>query len=285
MTDLRADDAGGGGTLAGRTIAITAERKWEEQAKLFRRRGATVVYAPTMHTVELTDDVELHRRTGAIIDEPPQWTVATTGFGMRLWFEAADEWGMGERLLAALGSSRVVARGPKAQSACRQRGLEIAWTAPRESMPEVVEWLAAQDGIGQARVAVQLFDPEDHPSTAEVQSFARDVVEVSIYRWRPPLDPAPALQLARDIAARAVDAVTFTSQPAIRFLVDIAAHAGVLDAMVEAFNDGSVLPVCVGPVCARAGEEAGITTTVWPEPFRLAPMVRLAEERLAERTG
>jgi uroporphyrinogen-III synthase len=269
------------GPLAGRTIAITAERKSEEQAKLFRRRGATVVYAPTMHTVDLTDDVELHRQTEAIIDHPPDWTVATTGFGMRLWFEAADEWGMGDRLLAALGSSRVVARGPKAQSACRQRGLEIAWTAPRESMPEVVEWLATQDGIGDARVAVQLFDPEDHPSTAEMRSFARDVVEVSIYRWRPPLDPVPALQLARDIAARSVDAVTFTSQPAVRFLVDIAADAGVLDAMVEAFNDGSVLPVCVGPVCASAGEEAGITTMVWPEPFRLAPMVRLAEERLA----
>ena len=272
-------------TLTGRTIAVTAERKSEEQAKLFRRRGATVLHAPTMHTVDLRHDVDLRRRTDALLTSPPDWTLATTGFGMRLWFEAADTWGIGDELAAALASSTVVARGPKAQSACRQRGLEVAWTAPRESMPEVVEWLRARPGIERSRVAVQLFDPEDHPSTADVRSFTREVEEISIYRWRRPLDPAPAISLAHDIASGRVDAVTFTSQPAIRFLVEIAEEAGVLEAMVAAFNDGSVLPVCVGPVCAEAGADAGITTMVWPEPFRLAPMVRLAEELLSGDRG
>lgn len=282
MSDTRADPASPDeGTLAGRTIAVTAERKGEEQAKLFRRRGATVVHAPTMHTVDLRDDTDLRQRTESLIQAPPDWTLATTGFGMRLWFEAADSWGLGDALVSSLEGSKVVARGPKAQSACRQRGLEIEWTAPQESMPEVVSWLAERPGVGEARVAVQLFDPEDHPSTADVRSFTREVLEIPVYRWRRPLDPAPAVALARDIATRRVDAVTFTSQPAIRFLAEIADEAGLLDGMVDAFNDGSVLPVCVGPVCAQAGEELGITTMVWPEPFRLAPMVRLAEEHLA----
>ena len=270
-----------GGPLAGRTIAVTAERRSEEQIRLFEKRGATVLHAPTMHTVDLTGDAELRRRTEQVIGDPPDWTVATTGFGMRLWFEAADGWGLGDDLLRALTTTTVVARGSKAQSACRQRGLEVAWSAPRESMPEVVEWLTQQPGVAEASMVVQLFDPEDHPTTEHLRRACRSVLEVPIYRWRRPDDTGPALDLVDRIAAGDVDAVTFTSQPAVRYLVDLAEEAGRRPDVIAAFNAGTVLPVCVGPVCAEAGAEAGITTMVWPETFRLAPMVRLAEEHLS----
>lgn len=267
--------------LTGRTVAITAERRAEEQAGLFRKRGADVLLAPTVHTVDLSDDDGLRRTTEAVIADPPDWVVATTGFGMRLWFEAADAWGRGEDLIAALGASRVVARGPKAQSACRQRGLEVVWHAPGESMPEVIQWLGSQDGVADASVVVQLFDPEDHPSTAELVGLAGRVTEVPVYRWRRPDHEAPVRDLVRRIAQRRVDAVTFTSQPAVRFLLEVAAEEGVLGGVVAACNDGAVLPVCVGPVCAEPVAAAGIRTAVWPEPYRLVPMVKLAEARLA----
>ncbi len=280
MADTAPADGDDRGTLAGRTIAITAERRNAEQADLFRTRGATVLHAPTMHTVDLTADVGLRATTESVIASPPAWTVATTGFGMRLWFEAADAWGVGDALAGALATGRVVARGPKAQSACRQRGLEVTWRAPGESMPEVVDWLRAQDGIGDATLAVQLFDPADHPSTTDLASFAGEVVPVAVYRWRLPDDLAPVVDLAHRIAERRVDAVTFTSQPAVRFLMEVAERAGVADALVGACNAGDVLPVCVGPVCAEAIEEAGIHTAIWPEPYRLVPMVKIAEEHL-----
>ncbi|MCO8126529.1 GNAT family N-acetyltransferase [Acidimicrobiia bacterium EGI L10123] len=267
--------------LTGRTVAVTAERRAEEQADLFRKRGAEVVVATTVHTVDLTGDAALRATTEAVIADPPDWVVATTGFGMRLWFEAADAWDLGDALIRALGTSLVVARGPKAQSACRQRGLEVRWRAPGESMPEVVAWLEAQDGIAGASVVVQLFDPEDHPSTAELVAMADQVTEVPVYRWRRPDDEAPVRDLAHRIARRGVDAVTFTSQPAVRFLLEVAAEEGVLDELVAACNDGIVLPVCVGPVCAEPIAAAGIRTAVWPDPYRLVPMVKLATERLA----
>ncbi|HAS11859.1 MAG TPA: uroporphyrinogen-III synthase [Acidimicrobiaceae bacterium] len=267
--------------LTGRTVAVTAERRAEEQAELFRKRGAEVVVATTVHTVDLTGDAALRATTEAVIADPPDWVVATTGFGMRLWFEAADAWDLGDPLIRALGTSKVVARGPKAQSACRQRGLDVMWRAPGESMPEVVAWLGAQDAIAGASVVVQLFDPEDHPSTAELVAMAAQVTEVPVYRWRRPDDEDPVRDLAHRIARRDVDAVTFTSQPAVRFLLEVAAEEGVLDGLVAACNDGAVLPVCVGPVCAEPIAAAGIRTAVWPDPYRLVPMVKLAEERLA----
>ncbi len=272
------------GPLAGLTVAVTAERKAEEQAELFRKRGAEVVLAPTVHTVDLSGDEGLRRTTEAVIAEPPDWVVATTGFGMRLWFEAAESWGLDAALGTALRSSRVVARGTKAQSVCRQRGLEVQWKAPGESMPEVVAWLGAQPGIDRSTLAIQLFDPEDHPSTTELEAMAGAVTTVPVYRWRRPDDEAPVRALVRRIADREVDAVTFTSQPAVRFLLEVAAEEGVLDALVAACNDGAVLPVCVGPVCAEPVIAAGIHTSVWPDPFRLVPMVKFAEERLSGRS-
>jgi len=267
--------------LAGRVVAVTAERRAEEQAELLRRRGAEVVLAPTVHTVDLSADAELRARTEAVVADPPDWLVATTGFGMRLWFEAADGWGVGEELVAALGSSRVVARGPKAQSACRQRGLEVAWRATSESMAEVVSWLGDQEGIGSADVVVQLFDPEDHPSTAELEAIAGGVQAIPVYRWRLPDDLDPVRDLVERIADRRVDAVTFTSQPAVRFLLEVARDGGRERDVVAALDDGAVLPVCVGPVCAAALEEAGVHSSVWPEPFRLVPMVKVAEAALS----
>ncbi len=269
------------GPLTGRIVAVTAERRAEDQAELFRKRGAEVLLAPTVHTVDLSGDDGLRRTTEAVIAEPPDWVVATTGFGMRLWFEAAETWGLDAALGSALGTSRVVARGTKAQSVCRQRGLEVVWKAPGESMPEVVAWMGAQDGIASATLAVQLFDPEDHPSTTELEAIAGAVTTVPVYRWRRPDDEAPVRALVRRLADRQVDAVTFTSQPAVRFLFEVAAEEGVLDAIVAACNDGAVLPVCVGPVCAEPVIAAGIRTSVWPDPFRLVPMVKLAAERLA----
>lgn len=267
--------------LTGRTVAVTAERRAEDQAELFRKRGVEVLLAPTVHTVDLTGDAALRAATESVIADPPDWVVATTGFGMRLWFDAADAWDLGDALIRALGDSRVVARGPKAQSACRQRGLDVVWRAPGESMPEVVDWLAAQAGIGESSVVVQLFDPEDHPSTAELVAMFGRVTEVPVYRWRRPDDEGPMRDLAHRIAGREVDAVTFTSQPAVRFLLEVAAEEGVADELVAACNDGSVLPVCVGPVCAEPIAAAGIRTAIWPDPYRLVPMVKLAEQRLA----
>ena len=275
MTPPTAD---GDAPLRGRTIGVTADRRWEEQQRLFGARGADVVHGPTMVTVDLTTDARLRAATDALVSAPPDYLVATTGLGMRMWLEAADGWGRGDELAAALGHARIVARGAKAASALRGAGFDVWWRAPEERMDQVVDRLAGED-LRAARVAVQLFEPADHPTTAALAALAGTLVEVPVYRWLLPDDTGPAERLVELAVAGRLDAVTFTSQPAVRHLFRIAEAAGRGDALRAAFADG-LLAACVGPVCAEAAREEGITAPVWPEPNRLTMLVRQVTELL-----
>lgn len=270
-------------------VGITADRRWEEQADLFRRRGIEVLHGPTMRTLDLSADVALRQATQALVDEPPDWLIATTGMGMRAWLAAAETWQLRDQLLAALGQAKIVGRGAKVTSAVRQAGLDVAWRAPNESMAEVLDHLTQADGqaddIGRARVALQLFDPDDHPTTAAVRALAGTVIEVPVYRWLLPDDRGPAERLVEAAVAGELAAVTFTSQPAVRFLLRIAADMGARDTLIDVLNEGPVLAACIGPVCAEAATDEGLRSVVWPEPFRLPPMVRLVAERLGVTAG
>lgn len=267
--------------LTGRRVGITADRRWEAQADLLEKLGAEVVHAPTLRTADLSRDAALRRATENLIDRPPEYVVASTGMGMTMWFDAAESWGLAEPLRAALARGTIVARGAKATSALRRHGFEVAWAAPDETMEEVVDHLTAL-GAGSARVAVQLFDPGGHPSTAALAARSGELVEVPVYRWLLPDDPAPAEQLIGEACADALDALTFTSQPAVHHLFRIAEGLGAADRLREACNT-AMLPVCVGPVCAEAAAAEGVTRAVWPDPPRLAAMVRLVAARLGPK--
>ena len=69
--------------LSGFTVGITADRRWEEQAELLRRRGACVLHGPSIRTLPLGPEMELREVSEQIILDPPDIVIANTGIGMR----------------------------------------------------------------------------------------------------------------------------------------------------------------------------------------------------------
>lgn len=264
--------------LAGCSVGITADRRWAEQAALFAKRGAQVVHGPSLATVDLSGEERLRQVTTEMIESPPDVLVVTTGMGLRRWLDAAAAWQLDGRLKQALAGATVLARGAKSASAVRSAGLALSWRAPNETMDEVVDHVAA-NAPGGCRLALQLFDPGSHPSTLALASVTRELIEVPVYRWRFPEDLGPARRLIQAAVSGEVQAVTFTSQPAVHHLVRIAEGVDQADALRRALS-GPVLAACVGSVCAQAAKEEGIVGMAWPEPPRLTAMVRLVTERL-----
>src|SRR5947208_13215925 len=103
--------------LRGQLIGITAERRAEEQADMFRTRGAETLHGPTLRIFSFTEDEALRKATLDVIGRPPDFLLASTGFGMRTWLSAADGWGVLDDLLASLGHAKVINRGAKAAPA------------------------------------------------------------------------------------------------------------------------------------------------------------------------
>ena len=257
--------------LAGLTVAVTAERRAEQQVRLLERRGATVRWAPVLRSVDLSENAELRAVTDQLVVEPPDVLVLLTGQGTSWWLEAADEIGTGEALRRALAGTTVLARGPKAAGAARRAGLDVAWQARNEVVSEVLERLSL-DAAGQS-VAVQLDGADDSEVLAQVEALSgRPATAVPVYRWDLPADRRPALELVRDIVDGRVDAVTFTASPAVRYLAQLANSIGQLEALDRAMS-GRVRAVCVGPVCSAAARQRGWSGIVEPERFRLVPMI------------
>lgn len=267
------------GDLTGRTVAVTAGRKVEEQADLLRRRGARVVLAPTISTDFLGSDDDVRVATEGALSKPIKYVVLLTGIGLRTWVEAARSWGGDETLLASIRSSTVLARGPKAAAAARKLDIDVAVVAKSERAEELLDVLvkeAKRDDL----VVLQKHGGVERRFSSELGARGVQVIEVPLYKWRLPDDRATVERLIEDVIAHRIDAVTFTAAPAVHNLFTIAEEAGRATELLAAFN-GGVVAACVGPVCAGAAREEGVTDPAYPEVGRLGLMVRVLAERLA----
>lgn len=268
--------------LLGFTVAVTADRRSAEQIELFTRRGARVLHGPTMATQYLDDEVALRRATDEVLAQPPDVVIATTGIGLRAWFEAAQAWGMADSLLGVLRSARLVARGVKAAAVARQWGLEVALQPESERLVDAVALLLV-DGVAGLRIVVQEHGAPTEGAAADLRAAGAEVVPVPVYRWRLPDDPAPALRLVDAVLAGEVDAVTFTSAPAVTNLFTLADLHDRGDRLRTAFNTRGVIAGCVGSVCADAALDEGVRDPVFPDVGRLGLLVRAVADELVNR--
>jgi len=272
--------------LDGFTVGITADRRWEEQAALFERRGSAVLHGRTIRTLPLGAEDGLRAATDEIVRCPPRFLVANTGIGIRSWFAAAESWGVEEELGRALSRVAIYARGPKASAAIHTNGLEVVARGRSERLSEVVGLILDLARPGD-RVAVQL---DGGPLASEVDRLRRsgiEVIEVPVYDWRLPDDRRPALRLAEAVIAGRVHAVTFTAGPQIRNWFAITAEHDLDVALRESLAAGDIVVGCVGPVCADAAAACGIPRerVVVPDIARLGPLVRTVADALFARTA
>lgn len=268
--------------LTGFTVAVTADRRRDELSALLERRGARVVLAPALRIVPLADDTDLRAATMTCIARPPEIAVINTGIGLRGWLEAAEGWGLSEPLRTRLAASHLIARGPKARGALRAAGLADAWSPESESSDEVLDYLLGPQipgGLAGRRMVVQLHGEPQPEFCAALRAAGAEVVEVPVYRWAPPTDHGPLRRLVDLTRSRLVDAVTFTSAPAVASLLRVAGEEA--PEVLHALRTG-VVAACIGPITASPLERLGVPVVCPPRP-RLGALVRSLVDELPGR--
>ncbi|GII51775.1 uroporphyrinogen-III synthase [Planotetraspora thailandica] len=257
--------------LAGFTIGLTATRRREEFAALLERRGARVVQAPAIRTVPLAEDAGLLAATRACLEAPVDYVVITTGAGFADWMAATEGWGLAADVASHFGDARLLARGPKARGAVRAAGLTDYWTPVTESCEEMKDYLLAHDLRGR-RVAVQLHGESLSWFVSALRGAGADVIEVPVYRWLPYRDTSPLRRLVSQAVTGSVDAVAFTSSPAVVAMLNAARADGLEEALIAAFNS-HVVAACMGSVTSAPLEAKG-ARVLHPDRPRLGALAR-----------
>lgn len=266
--------------LEGFRIAVTSDRRSEDLIAAFERRGAEVIHAPAIRIAATADEARLTEDTRLIIAARPDVLLATTSYGIRRWFEAADAAGLGHDLTTTLEHSRILVRGPKARGAVRAAGLDDSGMSDEETTRSLVDFVLRDDAAGTT-VAVQLHGYTDEPQLERLRAAGASVLTVAPYRWLLPEDSGRVLKLVDLICAGGVDAVTFTSAPAVEALFGAADGIGRLDDLLDALSE-TVVAAAVGPVTAGPLRAAGIEPLV-PDRFRMGALIRQVCDHLEQQ--
>src|SRR5262245_58256741 len=110
-------------SLLGKTVALTESRRAQELSTLVTKLGGVPYSAPAVREVPCADRSPALSVLDRIIRGEVQVVVFLTGVGTRAFFELASEPEARKRLLGALGTSFVCARGPKPVAVLREAGV------------------------------------------------------------------------------------------------------------------------------------------------------------------
>jgi uroporphyrinogen-III synthase len=266
--------------IRGPVVAITADRRRDEQATLLERLGFDVRMFPLLET-RADGGGALRALTERVAVEPPEFLVANTGYGMRTWLAYASEWGCREDLVKALaGNTAIAARGAKALGELRKAGLEAVYKAPGETLEEVVEWLLGQH---PRSVVIQLHGERSDEAVGKLRAAGAEVACLPVYRM-----DSGGEAIARALVQAAVhgllDAVTFTAAPQLQALFRQAHQEQLTAELLRQFNNGTVVAACIGEVCASAARGLGITMPLVPPHPRLGSLASALAAHFARRS-
>jgi uroporphyrinogen III methyltransferase/synthase len=221
--------------LAGRRIVVTRARaQASDLVQRLTALGADVVCAPVIRIEPAADLAPLRRALTAL--HTYDWVVFASANAVDI---ACDQPG-------AFTGVRVAAIGPATAAALRQRGIAVALIPDRH----VAESLAAalvEQGVAGKRILVPSAE-RARPVLGDTLRAAGAVVDV-ITTYRTVAAEGDAADLARDLAAGAVDAVTFLSSSTVEHF------AGLVG---EAATSGRFTAAVIGPATAATARELGV---------------------------
>ncbi|MDP8970558.1 MAG: uroporphyrinogen-III synthase [Actinomycetota bacterium] len=263
------------GPVRGLRIGVIGARTGAELVDALEGHGAQALWGPTLRSDVPVDDSRLLAETDAVLTAGPSWVVVSTAAGTRAWADAAARHGREAALRSLLAGTTLAARGPKAAAALQPLGVSPLFVSTQATDADVAAWLADRVRPGEI-VAVQVHGVRDGgagDAYDRLGEVGATVLRVAPYRCELPADREPARRLVLAACADELDAVVATSPPAVRNLLLIAEEIGRRRALVSALRE-TVAVAAVGPVTARAFEDAGAPVAVMPPRPRTGELVR-----------
>jgi uroporphyrinogen-III synthase len=294
LTDAR---SAAPGPLSGLTVVITGSRRATEQSALVSNLGGTPYVVPTVGISLPADDDEVEPFLRKLV-EGADYAVFMTATGVRAMVEAAERLGLRKAVVDALNSPRttVVTRSGKPRGELAKWGVKADASPPlEEATASGILKLLDGRGLKERRVAILWHGSRDEKMRdGLIAAGARDVSECLTYHYSRNLAEegaevlrsigfryvAPEEQTIRRLVeeviegTRKIDALTFTSPPAVANLFEVAAEQGLEGRFAEALRKGGIIVVAVGPSTRSELEDVhGVKVDVMPKVSGMGAML------------
>lgn len=270
--------------MQGMTVGLLQARHGRELAALIESHGGVPVHAPCLREVAAEDRHAMHESVRGAVEGPLDMAVFLTGGGAAALFAAAVEAGVYQPLMARLQPAIVVARGPKPLAVLHRHRLSVdRRTHAPHTTDQVVELVGGT--LAGRTVLLQHYGIENGRLTAHLQRAGAALVEVHPYAWASALDQEPVHRLLDRLAAGELDFTAFTSAAQVHMLFQIAGGEASAAELTSWLRERTVV-AAVGPVCAAALRDHGVSPSIQPEQPKMVPLVRaLCEHASRAFTG
>jgi uroporphyrinogen-III synthase len=258
--------------LAGRTVAIPETRELDLFAQMLEQRGADTVRCPLVSILDAPDQAPiiawLKRLAAGEFDD----LVLLTGEGLRRLLAAAERAGIKQDVIAALGNTRKITRGPKPARALRDIGLRSDLAAEEPTTDGIIAALGKLDLHGR-NIGVQLYGTEPNLKLVDfIRRAGAAPNPVAPYIYADKADDGKVIALIKQLALGEIDVIAFTSMQQVTRLRDVAKQQQLEETLMKGLSRAKV--AAVGPIVAEALKDLGARVAMMPEEsYFMKPLV------------
>ncbi len=259
------------GAMVGVRVVVPESRELDLFAGMLERQGATAIRCPLVTIFDVEDAAPVEAWLRRLAEGRFDDLVLFTGEGVRRLMDIAERVGLAAGATAGFAGARTIVRGPKPVKALRGLGLAPDLVAEAPTSEGLIATLSGIDLAGR-RVGMQCYPGQDDTLDSFLAGRGATVDRVLPYRYASHEEDDRVAAVIHDMEAGRVDLIAFTSRPQIARLRDVAERHGHAEALGRAMTRTHI--AAIGPICARAVEEAGWQVSVAPaESFHLKPMI------------
>jgi uroporphyrinogen-III synthase len=266
-------------SFAGLRVLSLESRRAKEIEKLIRTYGGEPFVVPAMREVPLDSNAPALEFAKQLIAGKIDVVVLLTGVGVRALVDTVTAAGDREAFLKALGSVRIISRGPKPEAALRELGIKPLAIAPEpNTWRELIALMDTTFGaeLGKLNIAVQEYGASNPELLTALSQRAASVLKVPVYRWELPTNLQPLRETVHGIAHAQVDIILFTTAVQVIHLMMVAQEMNCVPDLMRGLRHIAV--VSIGPTTTAELQHYGITPDFEPSHPKLGFLVNEAAQ-------
>ena len=276
--------------MTGLRIAITSSRRASELADLVKNFGGIPYLAPTTAIQAMQAQPAIENFITRIIGRRIDYVIFMTGPGVYLFMLAARNLGLEKKLVYALNQIVIVSRSFKPKHALAQHGVRTD-IVPEENTSDGIASILNNYDIQDKEIGIVGHGAYPAGLKEQLTIAGAQVTECSVYKYS--LEPNESgakilnsmgfksktpeeqkvLEVIEEINNRFIDAITFTSPPAVHGLFDIAQVHHTKEFLLSSLNNYTIV-VAVGPSTKKALEQNSVKVDVIPKIYKIGPMIK-----------